>query len=276
MWTINLIVGKIVEILILPFKSLHPLISMAWLSLITGIFMLIIYKFTSNQVGIRRVKDKIKAHLMEIRYYKDDLKIILRAQGKILRYNLTYVKYSLVPFAVMVIPIIMLLAQMNLWYGYTPLKEGDSVLIAAKLSDKMGDPMPDISLDLPQGLELESPPMKISFEREIDWRIKVKKNGSYTLRFKSSQEEIEKEFIASEEDRLIRISPKRFDPNILEEFLYPGEKPLPKDSAIESIEIKYELGSIPLFGWNIHWIIYYFVFSVAFGFALKGLFKVDI
>ena len=276
MWTINLIVGKIVEILILPFKSLHPLISMAWISLITGIFMLIVYKYTSNQEGIRRVKDKIKAHLMEIRYYKDDLKIIFRAQGKILRHNLTYVKYSLVPFAVMVIPIIMLLAQMNLWYGYAPLKEGNSVLIAAKLSGKMGDPMPDISLDLPDGLELESPPMKISFEREFDWRIKVKKSGNYTLRFTSSQEAVEKELIASDEDKLLRISPKRFAPNILEEFLYPGEKPLPKDSPIESIEIKYEPGSMPLFGWDIHWIIYYFALSVVFGFALKGLFKVDI
>lgn len=276
MWTINLIVGKIVEILIFPFKSFHPLVSLIWLSLLTGIFILIIYKYASNQAGIRRVKDKIKAHLMEVRYYKDDLRIILRAQGKILRHNLTYMKYALKPLAVMIIPIIMLLAQMNLWYGYTPLKEGDSVFVAVKLTGEMGDPMPNISLNLPEGLKSEGQPFKDTFKREFDWRIKVEKTGNYTLRFASSSETVEKELLAASEEKLTRISPKRFDRNILQELLYPGEEPLPKNSPIKSIEIKYQPKSIPIFGWDIHWIIYYFVLAIAFGFALKGLFKVEI
>ena len=275
MWTVNLIVGKIVETLLFPFKSFHPLFALIWLSLLTGIFMLIIYKYTSNQRGIRRIKDKIKAHLMEIRYYKDDLRIILRAQRKILRHNLTYMKYSLKPLAVMIIPIVMLLAQMNLWFGYMPLKEGDSVLVKVKLAGQMGEPFPDISLDLPQGLKSEGPPFKDTFEREFDWRIKVEKRGNYRLRFSSSSGAVEKELIAAS-SKLARISPRLFSPNIIQEFLYPGEKPLVKNSAIKSIEIKYSARGIPFFGWDIHWIIYFFVLSIAFGFALKGLFKVEI
>ena len=34
--------------------------------------------------------------------------------------------------------------------------------------------------------------------------------------------------------------------------------------------------AMPVFGWNIHWLVYFFVLSLAFGFAFKGVFGVQI
>jgi len=79
---INTFFGKLIEWMILPFRGMTPWIGMAVISLVTGIFMLLIFRLTSNQKGIRQVKDKIKAHLMEIRLFKDNLGLSPEGPGK--------------------------------------------------------------------------------------------------------------------------------------------------------------------------------------------------
>ena len=58
--------------------------------------------------------------------------------------------------------------------------------------------------------------------------------------------------------------------------MYPAEPPIKSQIPVESIEIRYPTKSMDLFGWKIHWIIVYFVLSIVFGFAFKGVFKVQI
>ena len=54
-------------------------------SLLTALLMLFVFQLTSNQAGIRRAKDRIKAHLLELRLFKDNMRVTLWAQGGILR-----------------------------------------------------------------------------------------------------------------------------------------------------------------------------------------------
>jgi hypothetical protein len=59
-------------------------------------------------------------------------------------------------------------------------------------------------------------------------------------------------------------------------LLNPGEMPIAKDSSVKQIKIDYPSRSIEIFGWNLHWLIVFFVLSIVFGFAFKGLFKVEV
>ena len=45
---------------------------------------------------------------------------------------------------------------------------------------------------------------------------------------------------------------------------------------LESIKINYPKRDLSLFGWNIHWMILFFVFCMVFAFALKGVVGVEI
>ncbi len=273
---INTFFGKLIEWMILPFRGMTPWIGMAVISLVTGIFMLLIFRLTSNQKGIRQVKDKIKAHLMEIRLFKDNLGLSLKAQGNILKSNLRYISYSAKPMLFMIIPLVLILIQMNLWFGYTPFKADQTALLKVKLKDHFEPLETKITVTSSSGaVAVESLPMRIPEEREIDWRLLVKKTGLHRLELKAGSHIITKTLDASS-GIMTKISPVRMQNNVIDQLFNPGESPIPTDSPIKSVELKYPPQRMSLFGWHIHWLIVYFALSVLFGFALKGVFGVDI
>ncbi len=67
MYYFNFILNKFFGILFFPFQFIDPLWPLLFISVLTGILMLLAFRYTSNQKEIRKEKDKIKAHLMEMR-----------------------------------------------------------------------------------------------------------------------------------------------------------------------------------------------------------------
>src|SRR5919108_4002002 len=117
----NLYLSRFFDLLLNPFQYLDPLWPLLIFSFVTGIIMLVIYRYTSNQKGIKETKDRIKAYLLEIRLFKDDLGILLSAQKNILRHNLTYMKHAVKPMLFMIIPVLLILIQLEGWFGRKPL-----------------------------------------------------------------------------------------------------------------------------------------------------------
>jgi hypothetical protein len=76
--------------------------------------------------------------------------------------------------------------------------------------------------------------------------------------------------------RLEGVSSLRTGANWLTNLLYPGEAPIPNQAAIESVEILYPELDISFLGWRMNWLILFFVLSLVFGFAFKGLLGVQI
>ena len=112
---VNFAVGGIFNILLFPFRELSPWFGMIFVSLITAFLMLWVFKLTSNQAGIRKAKNAIKAHLLELRLFKDNMRISLKAQGRIVRANMSYIACNSKPMLVMILPLLLILAQLNLW-----------------------------------------------------------------------------------------------------------------------------------------------------------------
>ncbi len=275
MWIFNSIIGTIFKILFFPFQNMNPWISMTVVSLLTGLLMLVIYKYTSNQEGIKKIKDKIKAHLLELRLYKDSLSISLKAQGNILRANFRYIGYAFKPLLVMIIPVVLILIQLDARFAYQSLNPGQRTILRVQLEE--GVPLMDTEIDIKtgSGIILETPPLRITENNEINWRIRAEENGKHVITITSDGQEYTKS-ISVGQKQLIRISPLRIRKNFFREFLHPIESPLPKKSEIKDIEITYPSKKMNLFGLHIHWLIVYFVLSIIIGFSLKGFFKVDI
>lgn len=248
---------------------------MIFISFLTALFMLFIFRFTSNQEGIRKVKNKIKAHLFELRLFKDSFVLSFKAQGNILRYNLKYISYSAKPMLIMIIPLILILIQLNLWFGYQSLFPGERAILKVKLKENSSLLDLDISIESSPGYVIETPPLRIEEEREIDWRLRAGKKGVHDLVLILKGQKFKKKMAVAQEP-LSKVSPTKVRGNLLAEVLNPGEAPLPSDSTLEAIEIVYPSKNMNFFGWQIHWLIVYFALSIIFGFALKGLFRVQI
>ncbi|MGE5741326.1 MAG: hypothetical protein ACM32H_04740, partial [Candidatus Aminicenantes bacterium RBG_16_66_30] len=64
--------------------------------------------------------------------------------------------------------------------------------------------------------------------------------------------------------------------SISDRVLYPGEAPLPAGTSVRSVEILYPAKTLRAFGLGVHWLVADLILSMAFGFAFKGIFKVEI
>jgi len=274
MWILNNILNKFFDLFFFPFKSLNPLWGLCVISLLTGVVMLIIFRYTSNQEGIKEAKNKIKAYLFEIRLFKDDMGLTFQAQKNLLKYNFIYMKYSVIPMLVMMIPVVLVLIQLNFRFGYSPLKPGDHAIVALNLSKEIKAKDLNVRILPPDGIEVETPSLRIEQTKEIDWRIKAKEYGTFDLEFQVAGEKFNKRI--NVEKNLTMVSPKRVASGVSEILLNPAESPLPHNGTIESIEVKYPPMKLMVFGYNIHWLIIFFVLSIAFGFSVKGVFGVQV
>ena len=75
---------------------------------------------------------------------------------------------------------------------------------------------------------------------------------------------------------MTRVSALASRGSIWKQVLYPGERALPSGQAVRSIEVLYPAKSLRAFGLTVHWLIAYLILSIVFGFAFKGVFKVEI
>jgi uncharacterized membrane protein (DUF106 family) len=275
MGILNSVLNKVFDVLFLPVRGLSPWVAMVLVSLLTSFLMLLIFRHTSNQAGIRKEKNLIKAHLLELRLFKDNMGIQLRAQGRILLANFRYVAHNMKPMLVMIVPVLLILIQLNLWFGAESLKPGDSVLVKVRLVAGSYPSEVPAALAVSPELEIETPALRIEDEAEIDWRLRAKTAGNGRLTLTVGGETVGKS-VSVGATRLVPIAVLKPGRNLVEQVLNPGEAPLPSTSVVRSIEVTYPPASMSLFGWHIHWLIVYFILSIAFGYAFKGVFKVEI
>jgi hypothetical protein len=275
MGVVNLIMGGIFDVLLYPFRGLSPWFGMVFVSLLTAFLMLWVFKMTSNQDGIRAAKNAIKAHLLELRLFKDNMRVSLRAQGRILRANGRYLACNAKPLLVMIVPLVLILAQINLWFGASPLRPGETTLVKLKVKRAVDPAGIDVGLEPSPGLAVETPAVRIVDLHEIDWRIRAPEGGPASLTFRVAGATIVKP-VAVSGRRLTKVSTLSVGRSIIQQLLYPGEKALPGATPLTSIEIIYPSGGLNFLGINVHWLVAYFLLSIIFGFAFKGIFKVEI
>jgi uncharacterized membrane protein (DUF106 family) len=285
---LNAFLASVFDLLLAPFRQLPPIVGLVVVSLATAIVMLLIFKRTSNQTRLAAVKRQIHAALFEIRLFNDDLRAIFRAQGEILRHNLTYLRLSLVPMLWMIVPLVLVIAQLQFHYGYSGLTTGQPILLKAQIRDGVtivgtqgevarastaardGAPL----LEAPPQIEVKTPAVWIPATREVIWRISAQAAGNYDVQLRLGDRTYSKSIRVS--DDVVRRSPLRLEPGFVNQLLYPAESPLPADGAVTSISVAYPEADVSVLGWDLHWMIVYFALSMVFAFALRKRFNVTL
>lgn len=273
---LNAALRLLFDLLLAPFAALPPIVPLTLVSLLTSIGMLVVFKRTSDQARLATVKRQIHAGLFEIRLFNDDLRAILRAQAEILRHNLTYLRLSLVPMVWILPPLVLLIAQLQFHYGYEGLRLGHKTLLKVDLKPgATGGTRPQAALELPPGLCAETEAVWVPAQSQLAWRLSAEKEGDYELGVAvGGAPRVTKTLRVTLQ--AVRLSPLRVDAGFLYQLLYPAEPPLPPDSPVRAIHLAYPEREVPVLGFRMHWMIPFFVLSIAFAFALRGLFKVTI
>ncbi len=275
-WFLNLALGKVFDIVLAPFAKINPLWGLGVVSFITGAVMVFIFKYVSNQEGIRRSKAKVRGYFLEVWIYKHDFKVVTGSIGRILLANLKYMRFAVAPLIVLMIPVILIMVHLNLRYNDRPLNPGETAILTAEFNQM--DILEDLELTAISegGFAVETPPVRAIAAGEVSWRLRAESPGKRFVTIFWSGGEVKKEIVVGS-DKVSKTSFRRSAANSLSDALFlPGEKPLPSGSPVISVSVKYPPRQLRVLGIGVHWIVVFFVLSIVAGFALKGVFGVEI
>jgi len=285
---LNAALRAVFDVALRPFAALPPIVPVTIVALVSGIFALLVYRWTSNQTAIAAVKRRLFGHLLEVRLFNDDLRAVLAAQLRLLRENLTYLRLNLVPLLWMIVPFMLLIAQLQFHYGYDGLEAGERTLLVVDLAPTEpaaagGDQTatrPPVELEAPAGVAVETAGVWVPSLRQVVWRLRANEPGRHELVVRVDGGEFTKSlFVADPQGGAswVRRSPTRRRAAILDQLLYPAEPSLPRGGPIERIDVQYGTAAISFFGlFDVHWLIAFLILSLAFAFALRNRFGVTL
>ena len=250
----------------------NPLAIVVLFSIIIGLLMVVLFGYTSNQKAIKVAKDQLKAHLLAVRLFQDQLHVVMGSYGRILRGTGRYLKLAFMPLLYVIIPITFLIVQLDRYLGSTGIPANASVLLTAQVSQS--DTLNDVLLDLPPEITMTAPPVHVPAAHEIVWRLAASKVGHYELKLSVAGQSVTKTLHVSTE--LARISPVRLRGHFWERLFSSGEPAIPDNSPIESVAINYPERNIDIAGYEINWIWLFFILSMIAGFIFKELLGIQV
>ena len=263
----------IVSGILVPFQNLPPVVGLAFLALVTAVFALLIYKTISNQAQIKIKKRRIFGHFFGIYLSRDELGLIIREFIQVLRGIFLYLAYLFPPLLVVIIPVLLLCAQIQVRYGYGNLHPGDKVNVTLSLAPEVNILRREIKLETSEGVAIQTPALRIKTLKEVTWRVEVKEPGDHTLTFTVGDTVLTKNLRAL--NQIDRIYPVTEQPSFLSILASPGDKTIPAGSSIISARIDYPEREISLLILQLHWTIAFLILTLAFGLLLKKPLKVD-
>jgi len=276
MWPILRAITKAFDAVMMPFAGLHPWVGLAVVSVVTGVVMLLIFGKTSNQKKIGETKDKLKAYIMEMWIFRNSTLVMFSAIGNVLKSNVQYLRHSLRPIVFLIVPVLIIMVQLGIRYANEPLMPGDTAVVAVKLKEGAAPSQTDLRLIAPKGIRVMSPALRIDAESEVDWEIRAEQPGKHELVLVSGDREVRKSLDVGPRRRLGKVGFMKARANSWNAFLYPAEPPVASDSIIESVTVTYPHLELKFFGLTVHWLVAFFIISVAAGFALKGVFGIEV
>ncbi|MCH8146592.1 MAG: hypothetical protein IH987_01150 [Planctomycetes bacterium] len=237
------------------------------LSAVAGVVMLVAFGRLSNQEGIVRAKDDIKANLLSLKLYKDNLRATFTAQMRLMGAIVRLQRHMLFPVLILSLPMLLALAQMGIRYQWRPLGVGERTTVTLRLSSAY-EKGTAVELEASDGFAVEA---DVPGGGTTVWRIRGTAPGRHTMWFHVDGKRFAKELVVG--DRFGRVSPLRPRSVWTSQLLYPVETPLSAQEPAETIEIRYPDRESIIYGAD-YWVLTFFVVSMAVALMCRPVFDV--
>jgi uncharacterized membrane protein (DUF106 family) len=270
---LNTAANAVGGILLSPIGLLPGWLSATLVSAVTGVVLLVAFKYTSNQRAMKRTRDDVNAHLLALKLFKDSATVAFRAQGRILWGALRLMALSVAPLLIMALPVVMVLAQLALWYQFRPLRVGEDAVVTLQLNGEPASPMPAVRLRPTDAVETAVGPVRVLSRREVCWNLTARQGGYHRLVFEVNGQPVEKELAVG--DGFMRVSTERPGWSWSDALLHPAERPFGPDSPVQSIAIDYPRHS-SWTGITDWWVYYWFIVSTVAALCFRRVLNVNV
>lgn len=282
--TLNSLLTTLTAALMAPFRALPSWLGLVVWSAVAGVLMTWAFRYTSSQRGLQRAVDQIRANMLGMKLFKDDLGVTLHCFGGLMGGVGRRLLLSVPPMLVMVIPFVLILAQLSVWYEFRPLRPGESAVVEMRLSPSAWDRHRTVAIETPEGVVLDTRSalgtrgLPDPAQRTVTWRIHAVKAGHYALRWRLGEVECDKRIeVRDRTAGLAPVSPLRPGPSFTDRLLYPAERAFGRSSPVESIRVSYPLPqrSTPIFGLPIPWWGTFLIVSIVAALVAKPILRVQ-
>ena len=241
--------------------------------------MALVFKYTSNQTGMKRVLDRSRSHILGIKLFKDDLSGMFRSLFSVCGLMLLRIWYSLVPILVLTIPLVLLMSQLFLRYEHRPLWKNEQAILQLDFVENSWDLSENIQLTSEDCVAIETTGLRDDESKAVFWRLKATEVGASSLSCRIQTDDgdllIEKSVVvADERAALQQTSTRRPSAQLLDKTLYVGEDHFAAESPVKSMVIHYPKRSVSILGFRIPWWLTFFLVSIFAALIAQPILKV--
>jgi hypothetical protein len=273
---LNARLTAISELCLAPLAGWPPLVVLIAVSVVAGVGMTIVFRYTSNQRALRAVADRARAQLLCMWIFKDDISVGLRCQGTLLKAIGLRLWHSLPPMLVLIVPFVLILTQLALRYEKRPLQRGDSIIATLQLTSEGWSMRDEVRLLAPAGVTVETPSLRDDAEQAFYWRLRLDEPTGEPLQFRVGDYDAEKSLVGIDDaDRLCMVSARRPGDGFWDRLWRPGEPGFDADRPVRGIDLRYPRRSTPILGLDIPWWASFVVLSMVTALLVRPFLKIQ-
>jgi hypothetical protein len=187
-------------------------------------------------------------------------------------YGFRYFAYAVPPIAILAVPCVLILAQLNARYDVQPLKVGERATIRLRLADPQI--MQTVDLKTNEALAVVTPALHIIDDKEVLWQVEPRQRGQADIAVTVGDRELFSQKVYSGERA--EIIPSRRVKHWLSALLYPGEAVLDPASPVAELIIEYPAMRYSFLGVGFHWLVVFLIVSIVAGLVASRVFRVEI
>jgi uncharacterized membrane protein (DUF106 family) len=237
--------------------NLPPFWAILIISAFITILVTVVYKYTTNQSEMKRIKTDLKKYQKEMRETKDTKKL-MEIQKKALDLNMKYMMSSFKSTLYTFIPIIIIFAWLNMHIAYLPIMPGQDFTVTAQFAEGAKG---NISLSAIPELTILNGATQEIIDSKAVWKLNGNSSGEYKLTVDYNTEEYTQTMLITSEKT----------------YTQP-EKPI-SDSKLKKIvvgnKVIHPFGeSFNIFGWFPGWLATYIILSLGLSAGFRKLLDV--
>jgi len=269
------IITFIFDVFLFPFKTIPSFWGLLFISVISGIWMILIFKAVSNQDKISRIRKKMGGQVLGILLHVNNPGTVFKFAWKLILSNFYYLWLILMPMLVIALPFILTYAQLEARYSTIPFAEATKpVTITLRYSGSM--PLRDDFHAEGSNLTVLDPVIMIDTLKEVSFDILPESDADICL-YSVSLSDINFPIGRIREGNEAIVS-RGFDRNQFWNHLLKPWVVSPEISNAGPASGYFALPAIrfSIFGWYWSWLAVFLVFSSFSAFGGAVVFKIKV
>ncbi|MEM3154678.1 MAG: EMC3/TMCO1 family protein [Candidatus Woesearchaeota archaeon] len=226
-----------------------PLLAIAVVSFVISLLITLIYKWTTNQNEMKRLKDELAGYQKKMKELKNEPEKMMAVQKQAMALNMQYMRHSMKSTFITFIPILLIFGWMSANFAYEPLQPNQEFSITAAFQKEITG---NVSIIAPEGLEIIGDTTKQINDGIATFTLKGKE-GDYFVTIASNGQEVDK--------RVLITTGRKYAP-VSENY---------KSDVFKTVT----LGNAPLkVFWKLSWIWVYIILAIVFSTLLRKVMKI--